>query len=143
MMDQSPEVPAPLLDVLLVENHAFTRKTMSSLLDAEPDISVVGQCASAEDGLRTAGRLHPSVVVMDLALPGMNGLAATRNLLVQLPESRVLVLSNHVGTDLVRLALAAGAKGFVRKDHAFEELVPAIRALGRDQHYWGTGIDEE
>jgi DNA-binding NarL/FixJ family response regulator len=142
-MNEVAQIPAPMLDVLLVENHDSTRQEMTHLLEAEPDISVVAQSPTAEDGLKKASQLHPSVVVMDLGLPGMNGLAATRYLLAEDPASRVLVLSNHVGADLVKLALAAGAKGFVRKDHAFEELVPAIRALGREQHYWGKGVDED
>jgi DNA-binding NarL/FixJ family response regulator len=116
---------------------------MCQLIEGEPDLSVVGQSGSAEEGLRQARQLHPSVIVMDLALPGMNGLAATRHLVAQDPSSRILVLSNHVGPDLVQWSLAAGAKGLVRKDRAFEELIPAIRAVGRNLHFMGEGVETE
>jgi DNA-binding NarL/FixJ family response regulator len=140
---QAQELPAPLLDVVLIEDHGSTRQEMSSLLDGEPDITVVGQSASAEEGLPEIQNLSPSVVVMDVALPGMNGLAATRRICSEWPNCRVLILSNHIGPDLVRLALSAGARGFVRKENAYEELIPAVRALGQDMHYWGAGIEDE
>ena len=142
-MSQARERPTPALAILLVEDHESTRREMCGILEAEADISVVGQSSTAEEGLRKAHALHPSVVVMDLALPGMNGLAATRRLLAEAPESRILILSNHVGPDLVKLALAAGAKGFVRKDRAFEELIPAVRSVQQNTRFLGQGLDEE
>lgn len=137
------DLPAPLLEVLLVDDHEPTRKAICNLLEEEPNISVVGESGTAEEGLQRARELQPSVVIMDLALPGMNGLAGTRHLLAQDPACRVLVLSNHAHPDVVRLSLAAGAKGFVQKDRAFEELIPAIRAVGKDLHFLGKGTEPE
>lgn len=143
MTHEPHDLPAPLLEVLLVDDHEPTRKEMCDLLEGEPDISVIGESGTAEEGLQRARELKPSVVIMDLALPGMNGLVATRHLLSQDPASRVLVLSNHADPDMVQLSLAAGAKGFVRKDSAFEELIPAIRAVGKDLRYMGKGVEPE
>ena len=84
------------------------------------------------------GRLTPDVVIMDLMLPGMNGVDATRHILVQRPETRVLALSNHCGTALVRVVLDAGCIGYVRKDAAAEELLPAIRSVAVGTQYVGT-----
>lgn len=142
-MDNDQEIPAPMLDILLIDDHEPTRREVCGLIEGEPDLSVVGQSTNAKEGLDKAEQLEPAVIIMDLAMPGMNGLAATRYLMERHPRSRVVVLSNHVGHDLVQLALAAGAKGYVRKDHAYEELVPAVRAVGEDRHFLGAGLEEE
>lgn len=142
-MPQRRNSPAPVVEVLLVDDHGPTRQEMCSLLESEADISIIAQSATAEDGLEKAQALSPSVVVMDLGLPGMNGLAATRHLQSAAPGTRVLVLSNHVGPDLVRLALRAGALGFVRKDRAFEELIEAVRAVANGDEFVGSGLGGE
>lgn len=135
--DVSSEPGSPVR-VLLVEDHAATRRQVGLLVDGQADMTVVGDVGSAEEAIDLVGRLTPDVVIMDLMLPGMNGVDATRHILAQRPETRVLALSNHCGTALVRVVLDAGCIGYVRKDAAAEELLPAIRSVAVGTQYVGT-----
>lgn len=115
---------------------------MSALISAEKDLRVVAEAATGEEGVLKACELKPEIVVMDILLPGINGIEATKALLANYPEARILVLSNHSGHILVRALLNANAKGYIRKDRAFEELVPAIRAIAAGGKYLGQGIND-
>jgi LuxR family maltose regulon positive regulatory protein len=130
------------MDILLVDDHAATREEMVSLIEEEDDLDVVGQAADGEEGVRLARERHPDVVVMDVVMPGMNGIAATEAVLASEPRARVLALSNHTGANLVEVVLRAGATGYVRKDRAYEELVPAIRAVAEGKQYIGERVNE-
>jgi len=124
--------------VLLVDDHTPTREHVKTLLSQEQDLNVVAAVGSAEEALEMA-RLHrPDVVVMDLMLPGMNGVDATRLLLGEMAETRIMVLSNHSSPALVRAVLEAGGLGYVRKNRACDELIPAIRVVGAGRQYIGT-----
>jgi len=125
------------MNVALVEDHAPTRAEMKALVEREPDLVVVGQSATAEDALEMCRLTRPDIVVMDILLPGMNGVDATRLILAQHPAVRVVALSNHAGRALVQAILDAGGLGYVRKDRAFEELVPAIRSIAAGRQYVG------
>jgi DNA-binding NarL/FixJ family response regulator len=127
------------MKVLLVEDHAATREEVTSLISREKDLSVVAQVRTAEEAIETAKRLLPDVVVMDIFLPGMNGIEATRCILSERPQTRVLALSNYSGPALVQAILHAGGLGYVRKNRAFEELIPAIRSVGEGRQYVSTG----
>lgn len=130
------------MNILLVDDHAATREELVSLLEAEADLAVLGQAADGEEGVRLAEALRPDVILMDVLMPGMNGVAATKAARESVPESRVLALSNHSGEELVKTLLCAGATGYVRKDRAYEELVPAIRAVARGELYIGESVDD-
>ena len=131
-----------IMDILLVDDHAATREEMVSLIQEEEDLHVVGQAADGEEGVRLARQLHPDVVVMDVVMPGMNGIAATEAVRASEPETHILALSNHTGANLVEVVLRAGATGYVRKDRAYEELVPAIRAVVRGKQYIGERVKD-
>ncbi len=129
-----------LMGILLVDDHTATREELGSLIDEADGLEVVGQAANGEDGVRLAAQLHPDVVVMDVVMPGMNGIAATKAVRASNPDARILALSNHTGAHLVEVALSAGATGYVRKDRAYEELVPAIRAVASGRRYIGERV---
>lgn len=130
------------MKIMLVEDHELTRRQMASLIEREEDMKVVAQAVSGEESLGRDAQHEPDVVVMDVLLPGMSGVDACRKLLGIRPAARVLVLSNYSGNALVQAVLEAGALGYVRKDRAFEELIPAIRAVAAGQQYLGTKITE-
>ncbi len=121
--------------ILLVEDHKPTRDEMRVLIERHPDLIVVAEAATGEEGLSRARETVPDVVVMDILLPGMNGVEATRKIRAERPGIRVLALSNHYGESLVKAILDAGGQGYVRKNRAFEELVPALRAVAAGQTY--------
>ncbi|MBN1556797.1 MAG: response regulator transcription factor [Lentisphaerae bacterium] len=128
------------MDILLVDDHAATREEIRALLETEEDLDVVGEAGDGPEGIRQARTLHPDVVLMDIIMPGMNGIEATRAIRGAVSAVRILALSNHTGGNLVRAALSAGAGGYLRKDQAFEELIPAIRTVARGQKYIGAGV---
>jgi two-component system response regulator NreC len=126
--------------VLIVDDHAVLRAGLKLMLDREEDILCVGEAGTAEEGLRAVLRLEPSVVVMDLQMPGMGGIAGVGRLREQFPEVRVLVLSMHDEADEVRRAFEAGADGYVLKTAADEELVRAIRAVAAGERYVHSAV---
>lgn len=115
--------------VLLVDDHAVLRAALRALLQAERDIRVVGEAASGEEGIRKAEALRPDVVVMDLSMPRMGGLEATRRMTDAGLPARVLVLTVDAAADSLMPALEAGAAGYVVKDAPEGELVRAIRVV--------------
>ncbi len=120
-----------VIRVLLVDDHAVLRAGLRMLLAAEPGLDVVGDAADGEAGVRLAGELRPDVVVMDLSMPGMNGLEATRRIVAAGLPSRVLVLTVHAGEEYLMPVLEAGAAGYVTKHSADHELVDAVRVVAR------------
>jgi DNA-binding NarL/FixJ family response regulator len=125
------------MKILLVEDHAPTREQVKSLLNQEKDMSVVASVGTAEEAIESARRLRPDVVIMDIMLPGMNGIEATKSILFERPDTRILALSNHAGTAFLQAVLAAGGSGYVRKHRASEELVLAIRTVVAGKQYIG------
>jgi two-component system response regulator NreC len=117
--------------ILLVDDHAVLRAGLRALLDAEPDLEVVGEAATGEEGVAAAERLHPDVVVMDLSMPGIGGLEATRRIAAGGGATRVLVLSMHGEEEHLLPVLEAGGSGYVHKRSADEELIKAIRTVAR------------
>lgn len=122
--------------VLFVDDHAPTRKELLELINIQADLSVVAEAETGEDGVEMAEEFDPDVILMDIALPGISGTEATRRILQHNPRARVLALSNHFGRVVLRTVIDSGAKGYVRKERAFEELIPAIRAISSGQPYW-------
>jgi two-component system, NarL family, response regulator LiaR len=131
---------AAKIRIMLVEDHEPTRRQMASLIERHEDLLVVAEAASGEDSLAKAVDVRPDVIVMDVLLPGMTGVDASRRIMALWPEARILVLSNYSGQALVQAVQAAGAIGYVRKDHAFEELIPAIRSVAAGNKFLGEKI---
>jgi len=117
------------ISVLLVDDHALVRRGFRRMLEDEPDIVVVGEASDGEEAVKLAQKLRPRVTVMDCALPGISGLAATKRILEMLPDTSVLMLSMHPEETLVRQALDVGARGYILKNAVDLELGTAIRKV--------------
>jgi len=117
------------ISVLLVDDHALVRRGFRRMLEDEEDITVKGEASDGEEAVRLARALKPDVIVMDCALPGVNGLVATRKILEHDPKAAVLMLSMHSEDTWVRQALEAGARGYMLKNAVDLELVTAIRRV--------------
>ncbi|MFC5678033.1 response regulator [Aeromicrobium endophyticum] len=118
--------------VLLVDDHQLVRAGLVALVDSTDDLAVVGQAADGREAVRAAGVLQPDVVLMDLSMPVMDGVEATRQLVAAMPDVRIVVLTSFSDQGRVADALAAGAIGYLLKDCEPEQLLAAIRsaALG-------------
>jgi DNA-binding NarL/FixJ family response regulator len=123
------------ISILLADDHMIVREGMRSLLEREADMEVVAVADNGRMALQLARELRPDVVVMDIAMPEMNGIEATRRLLNETHGIRVLILSMHSARRFVVETLAAGAKGYLLKDCASEELVRGIRTVAADETY--------
>jgi DNA-binding NarL/FixJ family response regulator len=117
------------ISVLLVDDHSLVRRGFRRMLEDEADITVVGEANDGEEAIRLSRTLHPQVILMDCALPGLSGLDATRKILERSPEISILMLSMHAEDTLVRQALDAGARGYVLKSAMDLELATAIRRV--------------
>ena len=124
---------AKQIRILLVDDHAVLRGGLRALLSMEPDMDVVGEVGTGEEGLERVNALKPDVVVMDLAMPGMGGLEATRQISALELGTRVLILTSHSEEEYLLPVLEAGGSGYVRKTHADDDLISAIRTVSRDE----------
>jgi len=118
-----------VISVLLVDDHALVRKGFRLMLDAQPDLTVVGEAGDGQEAVRLSTELRPDVVVMDLHMPGLDGVRATELITRELPDVRVLALSTFDLDENVVAALRAGACGFLPKDVSPEELVEGVRVV--------------
>ncbi len=117
------------LKVLLVDDHALVRRGFRRMLEDEPSFQVVGEASDGLEAVQLAEQLKPEVIVMDCALPQVNGIEASRRILAKQPETAILMLSMHSEDTLVRQALEAGAKGYVLKNAMDLDLVSAIKKV--------------
>jgi len=117
----------PEISVLLVDDHALVRRGFRRLLEDDPEIRIVGEASDGHEAVEAAVALKPAVVVMDFALPSMNGAVATRRIRELLPGTAVLILSMHEEASYVRTCLDAGARGYLLKNAMDLELVSAVR----------------
>lgn len=122
-------MPEPAITVLLVDDHALVRRGFRRMLEDEPDIEIVGEASDGHEAVEAALSLRPQVVVMDFALPSMNGAVATRRIRAALPGTRVLMLTMHAEANYVRTCLEAGASGYLLKNAMDLELVSAVRRV--------------
>ena len=127
-------MPEPIR-VMIVDDHAVLRSGLRLVIEREDGLEVAGEAGTAEDAIRSFERLRPNLVLMDLEMPGIGGLAGVQRLQELHPEVSVLVLSMHGEADDVRRAFEAGAMGYVLKTAADEELIRAIRAVSSGERY--------
>ncbi|NUT94216.1 MAG: response regulator transcription factor [Saccharothrix sp.] len=118
-----------MIDVVVVDDQALLRGSFRVLVDSAPDLRVVGEAGDGAEAVRVVTRTRPHVVLMDVRMPGMDGIAATREVAVSSPESRVLILTTFDLDEYVYSALRAGASGFLLKDTPPAELLTAIRVV--------------
>ena len=122
-----------IIRVMLVDDHAILRSGLTALLELEPDLEVVAEVATGEDAVARAQTLRPDVVIMDIDMPGMGGLEATRQFVALELGVRVLVLTSHSEADYLLAVLEAGGSGYVQKTRADADLIAAIRTVARDE----------
>jgi DNA-binding NarL/FixJ family response regulator len=118
-----------MIRVLLVDDQTLIRQGIHLLLEIEPDIQVVGQAANGEEALRQAAALHPDVILMDVRMPVMDGVVATRQLGLRFPEIKVIILTTFEDDETVFEGLKAGARGYLLKDISSEEMAEAVRKV--------------
>ena len=128
-----------MIRILLADDHAMVRKGFRLILEAQTDMSIVGEAGNGREALEQAEKLHPDVIVMDVAMPELNGIEATRRLAATSPRSRVLALSMHKDSVYVREILRAGARGYLLKDSIDSDLVSAVRAVAKGDGYLHRG----
>jgi two-component system, NarL family, response regulator LiaR len=117
------------IQVLVVDDHAMVRKGLKALLNGYEDIRVIGEAANGLEAIELAQQLKPDLVLMDLLMPGMDGIEATQQIIAVQPEQRILVLTGFAGHDCLAQAIQAGALGYLRKDVEPAELVQSIRIV--------------
>jgi len=128
------------ITVLLAEDHEIVREGLRTLLQAEGDIAVVGEAATGRQAVALARKLRPAVVVMDIAMPRLNGLEATRQILKAVPATRVLILSAHSDDAYVEQVIAMGAAGYLIKQTSARVLSRAIREVHAGRAYFSPAI---
>jgi len=128
--------------VLLADDHAVVRDGLRLLLEASGEFQVVGMAVDGIEAVRHALDLRPQVVVMDVAMPGMNGIEASQQILETWPDARIVILSMYVSVEHVHRALQAGAIGYLLKESAGAEVVEAVRTVAAGQRYLSRKITE-
>lgn len=128
------------ITVLVADDHPVVRQGITAVLKANPDMEVVGEAEDGFQAIEAAKRLRPEVVVLDLAMPVMNGIMAARHIIRTLPQTRILVLTSYAQEHYIREALKAGASGYVLKQSASEELGDAVRAVSQRQNYFSPRV---
>src|SRR2546423_3697820 len=128
------------ISVLLVDDHTVVRQGLRALLSAEDDLDVIGEAENGRQAVLLAKKLLPDVVLMDVAMPLLNGLEATRQILKGAPQSKVLVLTSYGDDDCVEKMMEAGAAGFLIKQTAANDLLKAIREVSRGNAYFSPSI---
>ena len=131
-----------MIRILLADDHALVRQGLGMILGAQPDMEIVGQAGNGNEAVALAEKLKPDVIVMDVAMPELNGIEATRRLAASLPRTRVLALSMHKDSVYVREILRAGARGYLLKDSGDADLIAAVRAIAKGEGYISPSVSD-
>jgi two-component system response regulator NreC len=129
--------------LLVADDHALLRQALRSLLEAQPNLEVIGEAMNGRDAVEVAERLMPDVVLMDMVMPGLNGIEATRQILKRSPGTRVLILTAYLEDERLLQALRSGASGYVVKNSDLDELLLAIQSVHRGNTYFSSAVSEE
>jgi len=128
--------------ILLADDHAVVRQGFKMILSAQPDMEIVGEAGNGREAVELAGQLHPDIIVMDVAMPELNGIEATRRLAASEPHSRVVALSMHKDSVYVREILRAGARGYLLKDSPAPDLLAAVRAVASGEGFLSPAVSD-
>ena len=131
-----------MIRILLVDDHAVVRQGFRMILGAQPDMEIVGEAGNGREAISQAAELQPDVVVMDVAMPELNGIEATRRIAESSPRVRVLALSMHKDSVYVREILRAGAKGYLLKESIDVDLLTAVRAVAKGDGYLSPAVSD-
>ncbi len=126
--------------ILVADDHEVVRKGLCALLQAQPDWEVCGEAADGREAVEKAQQLKPHVVILDIGMPVLNGLEATRQMLRANPQAKILILTLHDSDQVVRDVLQAGARGFLLKSDAARDLVAAVEALKQEKTYFTSKV---
>lgn len=129
--------------VLIVDDHAFIRRGVQTILHPFPEWEFCGEADNGKDAIRMADELKPEVIIMDVSMPGLNGIEATRAIRKTQPDIKIVLLTLHESADLVRNAFRAGARGYLLKTDAEQDLVRALTAVVGEGAYISPKIDSE
>lgn len=129
-----------MIRVLIADDHKLFREGLKSLLDREEGIEVVGETGDGRTSVQRARDLSPDVIIMDIGMPDLNGIEATRRVLEVVPEVKVVALSMHTGSRMVTEMLRAGAVGYISKLGAFEEVIRAVYAVSKGERYLSPSV---
>ena len=130
------------ITVFLVDDHAVVRDGLRFLLEAQPDIEVIGNASNGRDATERVPRICPDVVVMDIAMPALNGIEATRRITEACPSTQVIILSMHSTSEHIFRALQAGARGYLLKESAGVEVADAVRVVHAGRRYLSGAISD-
>ena len=131
------------MKIILADDHRIIREGLRALLDKEPDMEVIAEAEDGRTTVRLCREVKPDVVIMDITMPELNGIEATRQIVSELPDTKVIALSMHSDRKFVREMLSAGASGYLLKDSAFEELSNALQTVYNNQLYLSAKIDDD
>ncbi len=131
-----------MIRILLADDHALVRQGFRMILEAQPDMQIVGQAGTGKEAVELAEKLHPDIAIIDVAMPELNGIEATRRLGEISPRTRVLALSMHKDSVYVREILRAGARGYLLKDSPEADLVAAVRAISKGEGYISPAVSD-
>ena len=126
--------------ILVADDHGIVRKGLRFLLERQEDMEVVGEAADGREAVHLAGQLHPGVVVMDIAMPQLNGIDAAAQILRSSPDTRVIILSMYADEEFLVRALTTGIRGYLLKDSAENDLVRAVRAAASGRCFFSPAI---
>jgi len=126
--------------IFIADDHEVVRKGLISLLEAQPGWEVCGEAGDGREAVEKAAELKPDIIILDIGMPSLNGLEATRQILKVNPDAKILVLTLHDSDSVVREVLNAGARGFLLKSDAARDLVAAAEALRRDKTYFTSKV---
>jgi DNA-binding NarL/FixJ family response regulator len=132
----------PALRMLVADDHEVVRKGLCTLLQEQPGWVVAAQARDGREAVDKAKQIKPDIIVMDISMPGLNGLEATRQIAKSLPQVKVLILTMHESDSLIREVLEAGARGYLLKVDAGADLIKAVDALRRNQTFFTSKVSE-
>ena len=134
--------PGGPISVFIADDHAIVREGLAALLAAQPDIRIAGSAGNGREALAAVLQAKPAVLIMDIAMPEMNGIEAARQIHAALPQAQIVILSMHAGAEHVFQALEAGARGYLLKESAAKEIVDAVRTVQLGRRYLSAKVAE-